>query len=481
MRSALEQNPENPAVAPPESGVMVARAGVDGWAPSRAPWLVVGLSLVVYACLAWLASAADFGQRSRPAFDERVFHLAEVLRLQEVGVLADPGGSLTATTPGYHVALAIAGMLGVGGELGYRLVGLVFSGALLGAVAWWLSSGRRGLDGRLSGAMLGVLALSPYVVSSAGWVGPENAGWCGVAVVLLLSITAPMTGVRLVLVGLALTGLMVIRQSHLWVAAVVWTAAWLTPAPADRSAAWWWLRDWGRRVPAALLGVLATLPAFGVVAGFAWVWGGLVPPNFQGGVIDPRTGSPFPTNAGTNLAAVPLVLAVFGFFGPWFGAAVWSRVRERTGEIGWGRVLTVVLGAGAAAVLIAIVPSTSFSVPEGRFGGIWQLARAGPTIAERSPVMIGLAGVGGAALGWMGLALRDWRPRLVLLGAVVAQTAAQVATLNAWQRYVEPMVLLVLIAGVAASLSGGARSRWAWCPIAALVLVQAVLIWGALY
>ncbi|TVQ63160.1 MAG: hypothetical protein EA378_02385 [Phycisphaerales bacterium] len=445
-------------------------------------WGFVLASVVGYGFIAWLASATDLGQDARPRFDERVFHLAEVHRLQEVGVLHDPEGSRTATTPGYHAVLSWVARLGLEGEVGLRLVGVVFSAGLLGTVAWWLASPRRGIDARLGAGLVGVLACSPYVVGSAAWIGPENAGWWGVAAVMLLCVTAPMRGVRLVLVGLALAGLMAIRQSHLWAAAVVWTAAWLTPEPADRAAAWWWLRDWGRRAQAALLGVLATLPAFAVVAGFAWVWGGLVPPNFQGGVIDPRTGSLFPTNAGTNPAAVTLALAVMGFFGPWFAAAVWPAVRVRAADFGRGRAVAVVAGAGVLAAVIATLPMTTYSVADGRFGGLWHLARVGPTVAERSLVMIALAGLGGSVIGWMGLALPDWRPRLVLLAALVAQTAAQVATLNAWQRYVEPIILLMLIAATALACAerGAPAKRWHWIPIGALAVVQAVLTWGAL-
>lgn len=474
----MSQKPSKPEPAPGERDA--ARA---------VPWIVVLVATVVYAMIAWLASASGLGEGGRPAYDEAVFHLAEVQRLAaEPWSVEALRGSRSATSPGYHLVLSLAARGGLDGAVALRWVGLVFSVGLLGTVAWWVGW-VGGFWGWAAGGLVAVLAASGYVVGSAGWVGPENAGWCGVAGVMLLAVSGPMRGWRLVAAGAVLVALVAVRQSHLWAAAVIWTAAWLTPEAREPGGRWWWVRDWSKRVPAAVWGVVATLPAFAVVGWLAWVWGGLVPPNFQGGVIDPRSGQAFPTNTGANLSAVPMTLALFGFFGLWFAAAVWGAVQARARVIGWARIAGLVLIGGVVGGVLAAIPASTYSVADGRFGGVWRLAGLGPmgsmVVGDRSLVIIAMAAAGGAAIVWMGVALGGWRERLVLLSGVVGHAASLAATANAWQRYAEPMVLLVLIAATALCWrssgpvgrgSGRASEGMIW----GLAVVQGGLAWWML-
>jgi hypothetical protein len=271
------------------------------------------------------------------------------------------------------------------------------------------------------------LVLCVYVLTSAAWILPENAAWALVALILALALEKT-TRTTLVLMSVALVLLVLVRQSHAWCGAVIVAAAAVDGTrPAER------LRRGG-------IGLLATVPAAAVVIGFVILWGGLVPAMFQAGNDRYELSTQY---SGWGPAAAGFTLAMIGFVGtplvPW----VWRAARANVGGRFW---LFLAIGAGVGLV-VSLIPETSYHVPSRR-SGIWRLIQMTPAIGERSPLLIGLATLGGMVAALM-LMAQPKRTGIVLGTALLAFILAQTANPMIWQRYYEPMVLLWLIAAIA--------------------------------
>jgi hypothetical protein len=103
---------------------------------------------------------------------------------------------------------------------------------------------------------------------------------------------------------------------------------------------------------------------------------------------------------------------------------------------------------GAIIGLATALPfPTSYLEPIRSAGPLWRAAQATPAIADRSIVITLLAPVGGAVLAAMlvGAAERGRRAAsLALLLCLIGWMFAQAANAMAWQRYFEPMLLILL-------------------------------------
>jgi hypothetical protein len=130
-------------------------------------------------------------------------------------------------------------------------------------------------------------------------------------------------------------------------------------------------------------------------------------------------------------------------------------------SLAWRRRL-ILIGVGAGvAILIASLFPTSLNETAGRYTGLWMLSRLAPVVADRSLAIIALAGVGGAVLTILlsGLTRRD---RFVFAAILIAFTLTQSRGFLAWQRYYEPMILMLLPLVCSRLVTIDARPKWAW-------------------
>jgi hypothetical protein len=440
-------------------------------------------TLAAALCTAAFAAAAIVLIRfalplGRGAFDEINYHKPAIRTFAEQWpniVLSD---YLSATTPGYHLLLALAAKVFGGSDWVLRVANLAISLVLINALARWVGHGMvrrevlpalahsRGtlMPTRMKENLIAVLptiavmlpfAASMHVLFPAVWMLPDNAGWLGVALIMMLTLREKFTARHLLLAGGVLATLAFMRQIHVWAAAPILVVACLMGVRA---------RD-GRAVPEQLttlddlkrvvfllvpacvrrapFALIAAAPAAAVVAFFVKLWGGLVPPTFQGQYHEP------------NLAAPAFVLSLFGVFGLFF--VVWLMPTVR-GLIASRLGVVWLIGGAAAGFALACVAPTTYSVPDGRFSGLWNLVKAcdsrGLVIFGRtSPVIVGCTTIGGVILAGM-LAMIGWRRGLVMLGAIVAFTAAQAASFQLWQRYNEPFVLMAIAMMIAVRREG---------------------------
>lgn len=491
-----------PGPARPGGRGLGAREG-GAFSPHGRAW-VAALTLAALTGLAAMVTIASQATIERAAFDQDRFHLRVVEAFSEQWPRFDFSDYASATTPGYHLLLAAVHRFGGSEPDLLRLAGAAWAVVLAGVLAWACAA-------RAGSARWGlVLALpacaSPYVFASGTHLLPDNAGWALVLAVMLAAaaMTRPAperarggggggggrdAGVMRDLVargtfaGLLLVALVWFRQVHVWAAGMIWLAAmlggWRAGAGAVRgdangAAGGSGVRGgggapgtvrarWRGAALGAAAGVMVTGPALLSVAYFVRLWGGPVPPQFQ--VVNAAGADPGATAVvGMNPAVPGFVLAVVGAWGVFFAGALWPTL--------WAaprRTLRAAgLGACVGALLSAAAPS-SYSLSAGRFSGLWNLVLHTPVVAERSPVMIALSAAGGAVLGafWVALGRAEGRGRgrgvgagasvklerwvwaAGLLGFVAAHTAGTLA----WQRYVEPLGL-VLLALMSASVAG---------------------------
>jgi hypothetical protein len=259
------------------------------------------------------------------------------------------------------------------------------------------------------------------VIDSGGWLLPDNIAWWGVAAVLIVALSPWRDSRTPLLGGLFLLAAVLTRQPNLWSAAPLWASAWFA---SERSAA-------NPRVKRATWMAMATLPAIAATALFIWLWGG------------PTTPSTRDVLHGGNPAAPAAVLCLIGAMTPFFAAYLIPALRSARRSPG-----LVVLGGAVVGLVVGIFPHTSYDMASGRFSGFWNVVRHLPVVADRSPVVILLSTVGGAALAAWTAALPR-RTGAVFLVAWLAFIAAQTANAMAYQRYYEPMVLIALPLAVA--------------------------------
>ena len=402
--------------------------------------LAAGVVLVV----AWFVQLVvvlgpGFGGPQR--FDEGAFHLPTIRLFAEQMPRPDVADYNVATTPGYHLLLAVVVKLGVDSDIALRLVGGQFAAALAALVAFWL--GRR-MDWRLAAILSLPAWVSSYMIGPMVLALPEAAAWLGVLAMFLIALRPSVDRRWMALAGCVLVALVCVRQIHLWAAAPVWIAAWLGSQEIeekDRLVPGLGELGLADRLPRSAFALVCTLPAFGVVVWFFGQWGGAVPPTFQdGGAAEAITGAA--VHSGGNLATPAMILALFGMLSPVFTLSLLSQILKKLKAS--PRAVWFVLAAGGLSLVVSVVPATSMSVAQGRWTGLWSVADKLPVVADRSLLIVGLAVAGGAMLAAMLLVVSS-RQRLIVVGSLAAFAAAQSANFQSWSRYLLPMVLLVLV------------------------------------
>ncbi|MFG0284191.1 MAG: hypothetical protein ACF8R7_07185 [Phycisphaerales bacterium JB039] len=372
---------------------------------------------------------------SRGAYDALNYHLPTIRMLAE-RFPAIPIASedyLVVMTPGYHLLVALAARLGAG-LIGMQIVGSLFTLALLvtlSLVCAVASGPRRAL------VLMVPFAVSLYVFSAGVWLLPDNAAWLMVLVILALALRPRVDRWTLIGGGLALCALVMVRQNHIWAAAPLWAAAWLGPTRARPELAPDPLQEPGSRIGWGALALVATLPAFGLLGYFAAAWGGsLVPPVFQ---------EMYRADSLGTFEAPLFFLAVFGLLSAPLASMVGSTIVDLWAWRRW-QLIAAPVAAGAAALTL----NTTFSVPGGRFSGMWNITHEidcllglhglSPTI---SPTMV-LAIAFGALMLLIWISALRVRDRWIFGAAIAGFAAAQCASYFVWQRYHEPFVLMLL-------------------------------------
>lgn len=430
---------------------------------ARIPWLTIAFLAVALPLI-----LLDV-QRGRGQFDQHYFHEPVIRRfaaqMDRAGSVTgvDLSNYLSATTPGYHLALALVCRWVDCSLIILKLVGSLFTVALLAILE---SALRRRIAQAspdppapppLLHLALGLPVLcSMYLLVPGAWLQPDNAGWLGVLAMLLIALRTRWDNFSLLAGALVMLALVWVRQSHIWAAGLLWVGAWIGGAAraaagqrsglpiafALGSSVRWMLSIRRGRLVRLALAFAATLPAVASLFYFHRLWNGLTPPHFQQQHA-----------AAWNPATPALVLTLLAIYSCFFIAWTWPGLarlwRERktgAGGAGGGGWL-ILIPCIVIGLLLAAIPVTTFEY-EARASGLWELVRI---MDERklsfgmrtSPILLLGAPLGIVLFAAWLIQLprrRAWVYALALLGFTLAQSA----NANAWQRYLEPMLLITL-------------------------------------
>ena len=399
--------------------------------------------------------------------DQRQYHEPTILAFVQQWPSVDLVNYPSATSPGYHLIMAVVARYMSDDLVVLQTVSSVFTIGLL-LVVW--GYGARHAGSWPAFALVLPLVASSYVIGSGIWLVTDNAGLLFVCLALGGAVMIPPTAIRTARWGVYATCGAAIRQIHVWVAAPVILAA-LLGSPLSRYAPGP-LRS-GSKQTLTMPVLLATLPMLLLplimVGLFIWLWGGLTPPTYA------------PLHS-TGVAPVSslVALALVGSFGIFFLPAFCPKWTDIFRVDRW--LVVAVLLAVAASMAIP----TSFDISGGRWGGaIWILARHLPDVADRSIVFPPLAGLGALVLvhAWRA-ACRAGRAReaIVLLLSLLGWMLAESVNTQSGQRYCEPIILVGLAWLDALSVSPSpettsfrtAHRRW-WLGPVALGAIQLAL------
>ncbi len=371
----------------------------------------------------------------RGASDDLLYHWPAIEQFASELPSPDLSDYPSATTPGYHLLLAPLVKMGIG-HTGIQLIASVWTLGLF-ALLGWVIAARFGKGAII--LMLPMLA-SMYVLYPGIWLLPDNAGWLGVLAILLLALGPNPTWKTWALSGLILFGLVWIRQVHIWVAGVIWLGAWLgssdqTPAPARLFSAIF------ERTGRTFIALACTIPAFTALVWFMLMWGGLVPPTFH------------ENHQGPNPATPGFILTQLAILSVFFAPMLWPMLKEAW-KHQWAWIIFAAIVGGA----LGIIPESSYSYDAGRYSGWWNLIDKFPTVANRSPIIM-LGSIAGSIALVVWITLTNRRDGWIWIGTLVAFTLAQSANHASWQRYHEPMLLMMIVLILARSSAIGQYTR----------------------
>ncbi|MGP1346656.1 MAG: hypothetical protein ACTS3F_08325 [Phycisphaerales bacterium] len=456
--------------------------------------LFVVLAYLIPAATLILTNASVLSSGLR-TYDEIQFHLPTIEQFSSQLPAPDLSRYAVAMTPGYHLVLAVAHRLISDDIRALRLFGTVFTLGLLALLGW--SVGSAGYRTRFRWWEAGILTLpvlcSPYVFPSGVWVVADNAGWVGVVLLLSIVLSRPPIPRYFVLAAIVLAITVLLRQINLWACGLIWLWAWIGPPDRagttppsrvfdgllaespDRAS----LAIRFKRLRGALL---ATLPAMLIVLAFAWLWGWqLVPPGFQAGANEIEGATAYET--AFNPTAIGLSALLFGVASCYLAGYLIPRWCASPTPI---RTRLALIAIGAAIGLLAGVLPISEPTDPGqslvRASGYWTIIDQFPVWGGRSPVFALGAMVGGIAGGaW--LVVLPPRQRWLLLGSIAGVAIACSSTQMTWQRYSDPLIMIVAAMCVVAArppqgLTGAWKhiDRFAWIGPLLFAGIQATLL-----
>ncbi|WGF89341.1 hypothetical protein [Marinivivus vitaminiproducens] len=382
------------------------------------------------------------------AGDMATFHLPQINLFIGSPFAVFDYEATSATTPGYHWLLALFARLSGYAEVDAATLPLRLANLAVGlavVLGFWAILQRLSGDGWRAAVLTVPLLASSYVLNAAIWVVTDNAALLGYVLMLAALLFQPDRPGRA-----ALAGLLAVASRQIYLPIV---AAIALPLMVERWTTW----GVGRRMLAIALPVAPVLA-------WAIAWQGLTPPRFQD------------FNAAQFNPAVPLhALALTGLFACVYAPFAWRFVRSE----GYARAAALAIGAAVLALALWLIVPTAYSDQDGRWGSlVWLFAKLLPAPGGHAPLVLPLIAGGLAALAVM--AWHAWRRRYlpVELAMLLLYFAGYAFQPLAWQRYIEPVILITMGVFVARLDA----PRWALLGPAVTALLFGMLalgrIWG---
>lgn len=389
------------------------------------------LCLAIAGFELFLAGDAYFENELAERADQNRYHMPVIARFAEQLPSPNLISYPSATTPGYHLALAIAWRIADSFAL-LRLINIGV-GALL--VFFVLRTAARYTSTLGACALCAPFVFNSYVVGGTAWLTTDNAALLFV-VLALSSALKPATPRSLLASGAWGGCAVLVRQVHMWIAGAPALAGTLAspiaafiPILARAS------DNSNRSMRSFILGALAFAIPVLIVAGFALAWGGLVPVHEE---MRTKHGQ------GWNPATFAFALAVFGTYSVFFASLFRAQLRLRLLKD------PLILFSGVTGFIASMAFETSWLFKVRDYGWLWRGPIRKLDFADafnRSPIVSALAVTGAIAIAFLTReAVRAGRKRettillIMMLGWVLAQSLNSMC----WQRYFDPIILIFL-------------------------------------
>ena len=393
----------------------------------RGNWLLTFSPVILFVILTGLCQWGSWGKENN--HDERTWHMPAVAQISAKWPALDlVSDCLSASPPGCHWILAGLSKITGGGTNTVRIWNACFGIGLIGLIAVWLARRLETIDAAL---LTGGFAASNFVVKSAAWVLTDNAGLVFATASLLLMFSSrggKDKGGLLLSVGATLSIWM--RHIQAWILAPLCLHCYFSAPKQSGFLARLTRCAW------------CLLPIVSLILFFA-SWRGLVPPQWRSASV------------GMTLCPQSYTLTMAGLFLPFLMPLRYLRFTHWKHEKHW------LLIAGLVALSITLVTPTAYNFEQGRWGGyVWAIAARFPVLAERSIFFMVMAPVGAVLwmLLWRGVQREVGQVQGNLWGiACVAWLASLLVSRLVFQRYYEPMFLVLTLIGVA--LAQGKQSR----------------------
>lgn len=355
--------------------------------------------------------------KGRAYFDHTHFHLPVIEGLIKDFDISD---YKAATAPGYHLIFASIGQV-----TGLNITLFKLINALITAVFIAYLCSKLGERFRPIQALLIVLpmVLSVYILPAGVWLLPDNLAWLTVAWLMFQINSSPFTNKQLVYIAIVLALAVFIRQTYLWLTAIVWASGLSVLIEQFKTKPFT-----NKNGPIAIYPlkcILCTIPAFIVIAYLGITWGGLVPPSFQSihHHISPSTPAFF--------------FALFAVYTTFYIPIFIRQTRHKITKE------SILIGAFIGFISVIFIAST-YDMKAGRFGGLWNIIKLAPTIGDKSLLMIFLSTLGGVVFTTL-IQLLDKKARLILVIASTAFVSAMTVNQFVYERYFSGYIFIVLI------------------------------------
>lgn len=323
----------------------------------------------------------------------------------------------SATTPGYHVLIAVFAKTITQNVIFLKLISSLISAAFIGVFA--------GLLHRKASRLQTIFLLLPMIFSlyffpDGVWLVPDNLAWLTVAALLILTATTSPGATYYIAATLLLPLAVFIRQPNIWLASIPWatglSSLLFSPTPKQK------------KIVHGGMTIVITIPAFLVLFYFYTTWNGLVPPTVQGR-----------HERALSYCVPAFFLSIFFIYSVFYISFVIDAMKK----IITPRAYSWIITGGLLGFLAAVIPATDYNYEAGRFSGFWNFVRVAPVIGQTS-ILLTITSTLGGTLFFSWLLLLKKKFRLILFLAALAFVAALIPNALVLERYFSCFVFILI-------------------------------------
>ena len=414
--------------------------------PKNAPYIAKLLAfapVAIFLAIALFLIAIDHNN-GRAYFDHSHFHLPVILGLIKDFDISD---YKAATAPGYHLIFASIGKFTGANVTLFKIVNALITSLFIGYLSFKLSIFYRPIYALI---LMLPITLSIYILPAGIWLLPDNLAWFAVAWMIFQIESKPFSQKQLIYIAIVLALAVFTRQTYLWLVSILWASG-IYYLFIDKNKAY--------QSKYLLKCTITTGPAILILLSLTIIWQGLVPPSFQS------------IHHHISPSAPAFFLALIAIYGAFYLPIFYHSLKNTLNR------KVIILGALIGFVSVIFITS-NYDINAGRFGGLWNIVKVMPTIADKSLLLIVLSTFGGALFMAL-MQIIDKEKRFIIIVATAAFVTAMVVNQFVYERYFSGFIyiLLTYIACHQKTEHSFTKHYRAYSTIAIFALINALLLY----